>query len=82
MNSSTSTRSSNVSEGNRTDIALPLAAVISLAITCYVIVVLVGEYRLFVQVFFEPTSLAVDWIYLIYRNSNTEVASQNLLFEQ
>lgn len=81
MNSSTSTRSSNVSEGNRTDIALPLAAVISLAITCYVIVVLVGEYRLFVQVF-EPTSLAVDWIYLIYRNSNTEVASQNLLFEQ
>lgn len=42
MNSSTSTRSSNVSEGNRTDIALPLAAVISLAITCYVIVVLVG----------------------------------------
>ncbi|XP_057365789.1 uncharacterized protein LOC132087695 [Daphnia carinata] len=42
MNSSASSRNSNISEGNRTDIALPLAAVISLAITSYVIVVLVG----------------------------------------
>lgn len=46
MNSSTSTRGNNVSEVSGADIALPLAAVISLAITSYVIVVLVGEYRL------------------------------------
>ncbi len=39
----TSARSDNLSGG---DLALPLAAVISLAITSYVVVVLAGEYRL------------------------------------
>lgn len=39
-----STRSDNLPGASRTDLALPLAAVISLAITSYVFVVLISEY--------------------------------------
>lgn len=47
MTSPTSARSNHLNDANRTDLALPLAAVISLAITSYVVVVLVGKYRFF-----------------------------------
>lgn len=44
MTSPTSGNSDNFSKANETDLVLPLAAVISLAITSYVVVVLVGKY--------------------------------------
>lgn len=71
-----STRSDNLPGASRTDLALPLAAVISLAITSYVFVVLISEYWFCLLI---TLAFKRDYCYCQCSSSITKMAHKALL---